>query len=152
MFVAGFIGVANLLPATVDAVRADEADVTLPGGAHAAVPLGYDDAEPHARATVMIRPERLAVRIAEPSNGVPHVRTKVADLTFQGPLVRAALRTADGSELVAHIGPEDELPLLRPGDDVWLTWEKDAARLLPGLDQTVGRKSEIEDMANRSES
>jgi hypothetical protein len=34
---------------------------------------------------------------------------------------------------------------------VWLTWEKDAARLLPGLDETVGRKSELEEMANRSE-
>jgi spermidine/putrescine transport system ATP-binding protein len=152
VFVAGFIGVANLLPATVDAVRADEADVTLPGGAHAAIPVGHGEPEPHGRATVMIRPERLAVRVEEPSNGVPHLRTKVADLTFQGPLVRAALRTADGSELVAHIGPEDELPLLRPGDDVWITWEKDAARLLPGLDETIGKKSEIEEIAKRSES
>ncbi len=93
VFVASFIGVANLLPATVDAVRDGEADVTLPGGTKAPVPVGHNDPEPHHRATVMVRPERLGLRVDEPVNGAPHVATTVTDLTFQGPLVRAALRT-----------------------------------------------------------
>jgi spermidine/putrescine transport system ATP-binding protein len=94
----------------------------------------------------MIRPERIGVQVDEPSNGAPHLRTTVTDLTFQGPLVRAALRTADGSEVVAHIGPEDDLPLLRPGDAVWITWDKEAARLLPGVDATLGAQSELESL------
>ena len=151
VFVAGFIGVANLLPATVQAVRSDEAQVRFAGDARADVPVGHGEPEPHGRATVMIRPERIEVRVDEPSNGAPRLRTTVADLTFQGPLVRAALRTADGSEVVAHIGPEDDLPLLRPGDAVWITWEKEAARLLPGLDERLGSKSELEELKNRGE-
>jgi spermidine/putrescine transport system ATP-binding protein len=146
VFVAGFIGVANLLPATVEAVRSDEADVTLPGGTRAAVPVGHTTPQAHGRATVMLRPERITVSVAEPGNGTPHVRTTVTDLTFQGPLVRAALRASDGAKVVAHIGPEDDLPLLRPGDTVWITWEKEAARLLPGLDDRFGKSSDLEEL------
>jgi spermidine/putrescine transport system ATP-binding protein len=110
------------------------------------VPVGHGEPQQHGKATVMIRPERIDVRVDEPSNGAPRLRTTVTDLTFQGPLVRAALRTVDGSEVVAHIGPEDDLPLLRPGDSVWITWETDAARLLPGFDERVGRKSELDEL------
>jgi spermidine/putrescine transport system ATP-binding protein len=146
VFVAGFIGVANLLPATVEAVHADSAAVTLAGDARADVPVGNGAPEVHGRATVMIRPERIGVRTDEPSNGAPRLRTTVTDLTFQGPLVRAALRTVDGAEVVAHIGPEDDLPLLRPGDAVWITWETEAARLLPGVDERVGRKPDLDEL------
>jgi spermidine/putrescine transport system ATP-binding protein len=146
VFVASFIGVANLLPATVDAVRADEADVTLPGGTKAPVPLGHGEPEAHHRATVMVRPERLGLRVDEPVNGAPHVATTVTDLTFQGPLVRAALHASDGTPIVAHVGPEDDLPALRPGQAVWVTWEKEAARLLPGLDEKVGATSELDEL------
>ncbi len=146
VFVASFIGVANLLPATVEAVRDREADVTLPGGTKAPVPVGHGDPEPHHHATVMVRPERLGLRVHEPTNGVPHVATTVTDLTFQGPLVRAALRASDGTEVVAHVGPEDDLPALRPGQTVWVTWEKEAACLLPGLDERVSRVSELDEL------
>ncbi len=146
VFVASFIGVANLLPATVESVREDEADVTLPGGARAPVPVGHGTPEPHHRATVMVRPERLGLALDEPANGTPHVATTVTDLTFQGPLVRAALRAADGTEVIAHVGPEDDLPALRPGQSVWVTWEKEAGRLLPGLDERVGTGIELDEL------
>ena len=60
----------------------------------------------------------------------PAVEVSVADLTFQGPVVRTALRTDAGADLVAHIGPEDDLPMLRPGDRLWASWDLDAACLL----------------------
>jgi len=146
VFVAGFIGVANLLPATISAIHGETADVTLAGDTRAEVPVGPGELLVHGRGTVMLRPERIGVRVDEPTNGGPRLRTTVADLTFQGPLVRAALRTVDGSEVVAHIGPEDDLPMLRPGDAVWITWEQEAARLLPGLDERLGAKTELESL------
>ena len=73
-------------------------------------------------------------------------RPRSTDLTFQGPLVRAALRASDGTPIVAHVGPEDDLPALRPGQAVWVTWEKEAARLLPGLDEKVGAMSELDEL------
>ncbi len=146
VFVAGFIGVANLLPARVDRIAGENAEVTLTGSSHAVVPISAAVPEVGATATVMVRPERIHVQMAEPTGDAPRVRTTVADLTFQGPLVRAQLACADGTLVVAHVGPDDDLPMLRPNDVVWLTWEADAARLLPGLDATHGRRSELQEL------
>ncbi|MCJ7439644.1 MAG: TOBE domain-containing protein, partial [Acidimicrobiia bacterium] len=81
-----------------------------------------------------------------PPGDVPRVRTTVIDLTFQGALVRAELACDDGTVVIAHVGPDDDLPMLRPNDVVWLTWEGDASRLLPGLDTTHGKKTELEEL------
>jgi hypothetical protein len=43
-------------------------------------------------------------------------------------------------------GPEDALPALRQGQAVWVTWEKDAARLLPGLDERVRQLSDLDEL------
>ncbi len=145
VFVAGFIGVANLLPATIDAVADGRATVTLPGGSRVSVPVSHGVAEAGGVATVMVRPERLRLVAAEPSGEAPGVKLGVVDLTFQGPMVRAGLRAADGTEIVGHIGPEDDLPMLRPNDSVWATWDPDAARLLLGQDPLRGKMSEADE-------
>ena len=100
----------------------------------------------------MIRPERMHLRLDEPRDGLASVPAEVVDLVFQGPVVRFDLRAPDGSPIVAHVGPEDDLPLLRPGDRVWACWEPEAGRLLrrtrPGrLDRR--RDREIEELKRR---
>jgi len=146
VFVAGFIGVANLLPATVDAVDGSTARVTLPGGSHATALLSGTTVAPGGPATVMLRPERIRVSVAEPTGDAARLGASVTQLTFQGPVIRTELRAADGTGVVAHIGPDDDLPLLRSGDRVWLTWDEDAARVLPLADVRVGGEAhEIEE-------
>jgi spermidine/putrescine transport system ATP-binding protein len=143
VFVAGFIGMANLLPATVEGRDAQLATARIAGdrvvGAPAVDGLGAGDG-----ATLMIRPERMHLRVEEPPPGLAAIRTNVVDLVFQGPLVRFDLRAPDGSGLVAHVGPEDRLPLLRPGDTVWACWEPEAGRLLRRTDRVVGDPTERE--------
>ena len=56
----------------------------------------------------MIRPERVHLQVDEPPATLAGAVAEVVDLVFQGPVVRFGLRTADGSALVAHVGPEDE--------------------------------------------
>ena len=143
-FVAGFIGTANLLPATIESASGDRATVTLPGGRRCDLPIGAAPATAHAAATVMVRPERFHVSVKEPDPARPAVPAAVADLTFQGPVVRAELRAPDGTLVVAHLGPEVELPMLRPGDDVWVTWDDGAARLLPGVDRTYATTNDLD--------
>jgi spermidine/putrescine transport system ATP-binding protein len=128
VFVAGFIGQANLWTA----------DVT--SSANGAVLVQALGASLPARATgnlagsvtLMVRPER--VRVAADREGAPDVavRLTVTDLVFQGPVVRLAGDAPDGSEIVAHIGPDQQLPLLRPGDEVWASWDAEAAAALSG--------------------
>jgi spermidine/putrescine transport system ATP-binding protein len=147
VFVAGFIGVANLVRVAVDSVNGKTATVTLPGDTHSPAVLSEPSITAGATATLMLRPERVRLSSAEPSVAAARLAATVTQLTFQGPVVRTELRAADGAEIVAHVGPDDDLPVLRPGDKIWLTWDDDAARLLPLADQRlVGEAAEIEEI------
>jgi spermidine/putrescine transport system ATP-binding protein len=129
VFVAGFIGVANLIPATVSAIAGATATVDA-AGHRLSVPVTDVALRAGDAAVVMVRPERLHISTSEPTSLASAVEATVVDLTFQGPVVRTALRTDGGAELVAHVGPEDDLPMLRPGDRLWAAWDLDAACLL----------------------
>ncbi|MGH7538248.1 MAG: ABC transporter ATP-binding protein, partial [Gemmatimonadales bacterium] len=132
VFVANFIGTANLIPATVAEVRGDRATAIVARDHRVDVPAGTWGARPGGPATVMVRPERLRVSARD---GVgPALPTTVQCAVFQGPVVRCALRCADGTVLVAHVGPEDALPDVRPGHTLWVSWDADAAWLLPPSD------------------
>ena len=128
VFVAGFIGQANLWPATVTAQTDGIATVSTLGSSLPARAMG----ELGADVTLMVRPER--VRVAADASGGPDtaVRLTVTSLVFQGPVVRLAGEAPDGHEVLAHIGPDQQLPMLRPGDEVWASWDTPAATALPG--------------------
>jgi spermidine/putrescine transport system ATP-binding protein len=147
VFVAGFIGVANLLPVTVDSVNGASAAVTLPGDTHSPAVVSSPSIAAGQSATLMLRPERVRLSSTEPSGPSARLATTITQLTFQGPVVRTEVRAADGTDIVAHIGPDDDLPAARPGDTIWLTWDDDAARVLPLADLRVGGAAhEIEEM------
>ena len=76
------------------------------------------------------------------------VSAKVVDLTFQGPVLRLSLAAADGSAVLAHVGPEQDLPLLRPGDDVYVGWSPDASLVLPAAD--IPTTEDLEEMLDDS--
>jgi spermidine/putrescine transport system ATP-binding protein len=128
-FVAGFIGMANLLPAVIERLEGDHAVARVAGDRDVRAPavegLRVDDP-----GTLMIRPERMHLRVDDPPPGFVSIPAEVVDLVFQGPVVRFDLCTPDGSPIVAHVGPETDLPLLRPGDKVLVCWEPEAARFL----------------------
>jgi spermidine/putrescine transport system ATP-binding protein len=140
VFVAGFIGDANLFQVAVVQCTGDEAMVDV-AGERLPIQNPADAAREGDAATLMIRPERVRVMMHQPQNGHVGLSCTVKDLVFQGPVVRVALVARDGSETVAHVGADEQLPLLRPGDQVWAGWEREAARLLP-----VGRVITAEDL------
>jgi spermidine/putrescine transport system ATP-binding protein len=134
VFVAGFIGAANLVQVKVLRVTGGRADVQLPGGGHTDLPVGDHELSGGDHATVMVRPERVRLIGDEPPATVASVAVTVRDLVFQGPSVRCSLEAPDGSEIVTHVGPDDELPELRRSAPSWATWEHDAGVLLPAVD------------------
>ena len=126
-FVAGFIGMANLLPGDGRPRCGGGRASAHPRRRHHGGRRRGATVSPRAiPATFMIRPERMHLRVG----GDAGFEAKVVDLVFQGPLVRFELATPDGSALVAHVGPDEELPLLRPGDAVRVVWDADGGRLL----------------------
>jgi spermidine/putrescine transport system ATP-binding protein len=138
VFVAGFIGQANLWPCRVVGTAAPTADGTPAFdvdvlGTRMASACGDVRIEIGGSATLMVRPERVRITTDEPS-GLGAVRATVTDLTFQGPLVRLLLAAAEGAAIVAQLGHEVDLPLLRPGDEVWASWPPDASLVLPAAE------------------
>ncbi len=125
-FVAGFIGQTNLWPGVAGSPSNGTVAVEALGASFSAKAADV----PSGAVTVMVRPERVSVSTTHPASG-PAIATTVTDLVFQGPVVRLAGVANDGSELVAHIGAHTDLPLLRPGDQVWCSWAPDAAVALP---------------------
>jgi spermidine/putrescine transport system ATP-binding protein len=133
VFVANFIGQANLWPGRQNRLDGEFAEVSVLGTTLKARP-GTTRIEPGGYATLMVRPERVKVSMDAPTGEVVSVRATVSDLTFQGPVVRLSLKAPDGSPIIAHVGPEQELPLLRPGDAVYVCWSPEASLVLPAAD------------------
>lgn len=133
VFVAGFIGQANLWSGrSTGRVNRDYAEVAALGTTLKARP-GVTALEPGGHVTVMVRPERVHVSVGSTTEPTS-VQAKVTDLTFLGPVLRLSLVATDGSPVVAHVGPEQTLPMLRPGDDVYVSWSPDASLVLPCAD------------------
>jgi len=143
VFVANFIGQANLWAGTQNRLDGDIAEVSVLGTTLRARP-GTTRIESGGQATLMVRPERVRVSVDQPSGDVVSVRSTVTDLTFQGPVVRLSLAAPDGSPVVAHVGPEQQLPLLRPGDQVYVCWLPEASLVLPAAD--IPTTEDLEEM------
>ncbi len=151
VFVASFIGQANLWTGRqTGRANRDFVEVEVLGSTLKARP-GDTAIEPGGRATLMVRPERLRVSPASdgaPTGEVASVHATVTDLTFQGPVVRLLLAAPDSSTIVAHVGPEQDLPLLRPGDEVYVSWAPSASLVLPSAD--IPKTEDLEDMLDDS--
>ena len=126
VFVAGFIGVANLLPAKVVGLMDQQAVVTLAGDQRAEAAAPTWAAKPGSDCTLMVRPERLHL-----SDAGPGISATLTAAVFQGPVVRCVLKTSDGVEVIAHVGSEGPRPTLETGRSYRLAWDAAAARLLP---------------------
>ena len=134
VFVAGFIGQANLWHGRqTGRANRDYVEVEVLGATLKARP-GDTTIETGGHATVMVRPERVRVSMGPPTGDIVAVPAKVVDLTFQGPVLRLSLAAPDGSAILAHIGPEQDLPMLRPGDEVYAGWSPEASLVLPAAD------------------
>ncbi len=131
VFVAGFIGQANLWPGTVTGRSGETADIVALGGASLKGRCQSEALRSGTDAVLMVRPERITISTNDPGPTIQRVRGTVVDLTFQGPIVRLVLHTSDDTPIIANIDPDHDLPMLRPGDNVWASWSTNAASVLP---------------------
>ncbi|TPG33535.1 ABC transporter ATP-binding protein [Mycobacterium hodleri] len=147
VFVASFIGQANLWSGRQKGMDGEYAELSVLGTTLRARP-GDTKIESGGEASLMVRPERVRVSMDQPTGDVATVPATIADMTFQGPVVRMSLRSSDGSAILAHVGPEQDLPMLRPGDDVHVSWSPDASLVLPAAD--IPTTGALEDMLDDS--
>ncbi|BBY30389.1 ABC transporter ATP-binding protein [Mycolicibacterium sediminis] len=143
VFVASFIGQANLWPGRQTAVSNGVAEVSVLGTSLKAR-AGATAIESGGHATLMVRPERVRVSLDPLSGEFVSVRGTVKDLTFQGPVIRVSITAPDGSVVLAHVGPEQRLPTLHPGEAVHVGWDPEASLVLPAAD--IPTTEDLEEM------
>ncbi|QXC61807.1 ABC transporter ATP-binding protein [Aquihabitans sp. G128] len=130
VFVAGFIGQANLWTAKVVG-RAGTTTTVEVAGRQLDVENDRSGLAIGETGTFMVRPERVYIDADSAHPDRWTVDATVTELVFQGPVVRYEARLADGSLVVAHVpARRDGLPI--PGDQVQASWSDDACVLLPG--------------------
>lgn len=135
VFVAGFIGSANLLPATVIETAGGVVRAELKAGAQVTVSADHARFAHGRNVTAMVRPERLKLVTDEPATGekLPAV---VTEAIFQGASSKVIARTTNGTELIADLEADDAR--VRPGDEVWITWSPGCVYLLPEESAIIG--------------
>jgi spermidine/putrescine transport system ATP-binding protein len=128
-FVAGFIGVSNLLPGEVVSANGNGRAVRLDGGA--VVPVGESaELAPGDRCQAIVRPEKLSVNAKEGDSGVTGT---LESSIYLGTATQLVARMPDGASLTALVPNVDEEARKRlptPGDEVRLSWAPEHMHLV----------------------
>jgi spermidine/putrescine transport system ATP-binding protein len=136
LFVAGFIGSANLLPGDVVGSDGDDTVVELTAG-HTVRARTDEERPKGAPVSVMLRPERLQAATVASSDG-RSIEGTVSDVVFQGATARIIVHLKDESEVIASVVTGTDLPFLHPGSTIHLSWEPGSAYLLGGWPRRPG--------------
>jgi putative spermidine/putrescine transport system ATP-binding protein len=124
-FVADFIGASNLIYGTIAADgRIETADGILPLPEGCSVPAGE-------RAALVVRPEKLLLC----NNGDSFLSGQVAESIYAGSETRLLVRLPSGTLLTVRRGAG--LPPVAIGENVFMRWDREQARLLEGRSATA---------------
>ncbi len=131
-FVAGFIGVSNLMPGTVSSPGAN-GEVKLDSGV--SVTTAVDGFAPGERCHAVVRPEKLQIaRVEERSNGdLPGVEGVVESSLYLGTSTQMIVRLADGVRMTVLCPNTNEAERQRfpgGGASVRLSWAPEHMQLV----------------------
>ena len=137
LFVAGFIGSANLLPGTVQSHDGADAVVALKAGSTIRVAGQASAHAVGANVSVMLRPERLRPSEQADANG-QSLHSTLTDLVFQGATARMIVRLADGTELTCLADSSARMPQISVGATINVSWDADCGYILAGWPEKAG--------------
>ena len=127
-FVAGFLGVSNLLPGVVESTDGRYAAVKLVDGSTARVPSALIHGATAVR--IGVRPEKIRLRPSEEAvpDGHNQLRGVVRDASYLGVSTQYQVEARGGARLTVYeqnVERATRAELWAPGEDVVLTWSPD---------------------------
>jgi spermidine/putrescine transport system ATP-binding protein len=136
-FVAGFIGVSNLMPATVSG----PGQVKLDQGATVSTPV--DGLSAGERCHAVVRPEKLQIDLADgaAANGRPRVEGVVESSLYLGTATQIAVDLGEGTRMTVLVpNADEELRQKLPGGGarVALSWEPEHMHLVRESPEAIG--------------
>jgi spermidine/putrescine transport system ATP-binding protein len=136
LFVAGFIGSANLLPGTIVSSDGSGTRVLLLDGTQVVVAAGNSASSAALsqgnQVTVMLRPEQVVL------GDEGDMKVFVTDTVFQGSSVRVVGRTSNNTEVSAIVPAGTSVKAPSVGETVLMNWHASAPYLLEGWPETAG--------------
>jgi spermidine/putrescine transport system ATP-binding protein len=134
-FVAGFLGVSNLLAGTVESRASDYAIVRLPDDTRVRVPGGLVNGSPTLE--VGVRPEK--IRLHDLGKTAPAganlLAGRVVDASYLGVSTQYLVESRAGERLTVYeqnVERTSHGSLYRPGQDVNLSWSPDHTFVIAG--------------------
>jgi spermidine/putrescine transport system ATP-binding protein len=132
-FVAGFIGVSNLMPGTVSSVNGGRVRVELESGVH--VEASANALAPGERCHAVVRPEKLRIARVEdpPVDGRPSVEGVVDSSVYLGTTTQIVVRLAGDVPMTVLVPNADEAERQRlpgGGASVRLSWAPEHIHLV----------------------
>ncbi|HSL98083.1 MAG TPA: ABC transporter ATP-binding protein [Candidatus Deferrimicrobiaceae bacterium] len=128
-FVAGFLGVSNLLPATTDGASNGHVGFRLSDGSTVHVPAGLVEAGASA-VSLGVRPEK--IRLLEPSEEVPDGLNRapgvIVDASYMGVSTQYIVALRDGSRVTVYeqnVERATKAELWARGEEVVMAWSPD---------------------------
>jgi spermidine/putrescine transport system ATP-binding protein len=132
-FVAGFLGVSNLLPATVTGRDGTYASARLADDSAIRVPSALVDGNP--RVSIGVRPEkiRLSEAAADGPSGHNRLTGVVRDASYLGVSTQYLVESRGGTLTVYEQNVEraTKAELWARGDEVQMTWSPDHSFVVP---------------------
>jgi spermidine/putrescine transport system ATP-binding protein len=130
-FVAGFIGVSNLMPAEIPS----PGELRLDAGI--TVRLDTNGVGPGERLHCVVRPEKLELHpAADPlPDDRPAVKGVVESSLYLGTATQAVVRLHDATAMTVLVPNADEAARQRlpaPGEPVWLAWSREHMHMVRG--------------------
>lgn len=148
-FVAGFLGVSNLLDGTVAGRSADLLEVRLPDGTIVRAPSGDLNGATDVR--IGVRPEKLRVmpgEVAEADeSGLNALTGTVVDASYVGVHTQYLVKTADGHRLSVYaqnLETKGSSETLADGASVRITWRPEHTFVIGGV-EAEGESATLEE-------
>ena len=126
-FVAGFLGVSNLLPATAEGRSNGYANFRLAGGAACNIPAGLVEGRESARLSVGVRPEkiRLFERGKEVPAGMNRLDGVITNASYLGVSTQYIVQLPDGHRVTVfeqNVERATKAELWATGEEVQMAW------------------------------
>ncbi len=134
-FVADFIGSVNLFDITGITERGGGVAVTTAEFGEMLFPADAIPAKHRAAKDLVlaVRPEKIRIHLAPPTDGNQRAKGKLGDVAFQGDSSIVEMMLENGREISAYVHEGDAVALLAAevGTDVWCAWATPDMLVLP---------------------
>lgn len=132
VYVADFIGDVNLIPGTVASLDAQGAALAWAEGCPPLKAMAGDGIAQGGHATLVIRPEKVAISKKEPSTPGNKMQGKVLDIGYLGNMSTYHVKLPDGNVVKAQMANTRRIARrdITWEDPVWLTFSDTAGILL----------------------